>query len=181
MPVIRFRLVAAIAFALCIGAPAHGQTINRVNVPAGDATPTGASFTIRMPVEYTDVELRADDPPNPAAVVRSVTGVTDDRIRFSASEMPSLEGIQPKPIEDFMNALKAKSAVAELLDVHREQSAATETLAFTLIDIAGGGNYFDVVRTDKAEYVLLIQFHRAQRDKAAAMKDDFFGSFKIAQ
>jgi hypothetical protein len=179
--VIKFRLVAALVFAFGIGVPAHGQTINRVDVPAGDATPTGASFTIRMPVEYADVELRADDPPNPAAVARSVTGVTGDRIRFTVSETPIPEGVQPKPIEDFMNALKAKSAVAELLDVHREQSGTTETLAFTLIDIAGGGNYFDVVRTDKAQYVLLIQFHREQRDKAAAMKDDFFGSFKIAQ
>jgi hypothetical protein len=180
LSVTKFRLVAAVVIALCIAAPAHAQTVNRVNVPAGDATPTGASFSVRMPVEYSDVELRAEDPPAPTAIVRMVTGVSGDQIRFSASEMPYLAGIEPKPVEDFMNAMKEKSG-AELSDVHHDKPGATETLSFTLIDIAGGGNYFDVVRANAIQYVLVVQFHRAQRDEAAAMKDAFFGSFKITQ
>jgi hypothetical protein len=180
LSVITVRILSALAVALCIAASARAQTVNRVNVPAGDATPTGASFSVRMPVEYSDVELRAEDPPTPTAIVRMVTGVTGDQIRFSASEMPYLAGIEPKPVEDFMTAMKEKSG-AELSDVHHDKSGATETLSFTLIDIAGGGNYFDVVRANAIQYVLVIQFHRAQRDEAVAMKDAFFGSFKITQ
>ena len=78
-----------------------------------------------------------------------------------------------------MNVLKAKSAVVQLLDVQHRKTAGIESLSFTLIDITGGGNFFDVIRTDKAQYTLLIQFHRDERDKSAAMKDDFFGSFKL--
>jgi hypothetical protein len=180
LPVTIVRIAAALVVTLVIAGPGHAQTINRVNVPAGGATPAGASFSVRMPVEYSDTELRAEDPPAPTAIVRMVTGVTGDQIRFSASEMPYLPGIQPKPMEDFMTALQEKSG-AELAEVHHAQSGGTDTLSFTLIDGAGGGNYFDVVRANNNQYVLVIQFHRAQRDEAAAMKDAFFGSFKITQ
>ncbi len=175
-----FRISAAIAFALVLGAAARAQTVNLVNVPAGEATPTGAAFSVRMPVAYSDVELRADDPPDAAMIVRMVTGVTGNRIRFSASEIPYLPGQEPKSLDEFMRALAGKPVVAELLDVQHGQSGGLETLAFTLIDIAGGGNYFDVIRDDRAQYTLLIQFHREQRDEAAAMKDAFFGSFRLA-
>ena len=59
-----------------------------------------------------------------------------------------------------MNVLKANSGVTELLEVNRELSGATERLSFTLIDMAGGGDLFDVVRDDRAQYTLLILSHR---------------------
>jgi len=176
-----FRIVAAIAFALFMGAAAHAQTVNRVNIAAGAATPTGASFVVRMPVAYSDMELSGDEAPDPAMIVRMVTGATDDRIRFSASEIPYLPGKELKPLEEFMHALADKPVVAELLDVQHGQSGGLEALSFTLIDIAGGGNYFDVIRDNRAQYTLLIQFHREQRDEAATMKDAFFGSFRPTQ
>jgi hypothetical protein len=174
-----FRFVAATVIAVFIAAPAQAQIINRANVPAGDATPTGASFSVRMPVTYVDVELRSEDPPD-TAIVRMVTGVGSGQIRFSASEMPYLAGVAPKSVEDLMNALQAKSG-AVLSDVHHAQAGGMDTLFFTLIDTAGGGNFFDVMRVNNNQYILVVQFHRAQRDEAAAMKDDFFGSFKLTQ
>jgi len=175
------RFAATIVITLAIGAPALAQIVNRVNIPAGDATPTGASFSVRMPVAYSDMELRAEDPQDPAFIVRMVTGTTGDRIRFSASEMAYLPGKEPKPMEEFMHTLADKPVVAELLGVQHGQSGGMATLSFTLIDIGGGGNYFDVIRDDSAQYTLLIQFHAEQRDAAAAMKDAFFGSFRITQ
>jgi hypothetical protein len=175
--VIGLRHAAVIALGLLMGAPVQAQTINRVDVPAGEATPAGASFSILFPVPYTDVDLRAADLGNPTIVVRMVTGSAGDGIRFSASETPFLPGVEPQPVEDFMNGLKEKSG-ATLSDVNHQNSAGAETLSFTLIDAAGGGNFFDVVRTHNVEYVMLVQFHQAQRDQAAAMKDAFFGSFK---
>ena len=160
-------------------ASASAQTVFRREVPAGTAMPTGAAFSIKFPVPFTDVELKAEDAPNPTITVRSVTGMTNDRIRFTASEMPRLAGVQPQPIENFMNSLRQKPGVAELLDVQHGQRGNLQTLSFTLIDTAGGGNFFDVLRGDNAEYILLIQFHPGQRDEAAAMKDAFFNSFTI--
>lgn len=174
-------LSAAAAALLLMSLPGHAQTVHRTNVAAGQATPTGASFSVEMPVPYDDVELRAEDPSNPTFTVRMVTGVTSDRVRFSASEMPYLAGSKPGPIEDFMNRLKDKPAVAEVADVHHERSAGRETLSFMLMDTAGGGNFFDVIRTDTAQYTLLVQFHHDQFARAATVKDGFFGSFKLPQ
>jgi hypothetical protein len=172
------RLAAAVAAAILLSTAAHAQTVLRSNLPAGEATPTGASFSVRMPVVYSDEELQSNDPANPA-IVRMVTGTTGDGIKFSASETAFLPGAERQPLADFMKALKANPFVAALVDVRHQQSGGSETLTFTLIDIAAGGNFFDVVQTDQARYMLTVQFHRAQRDEAVAMKNDFFNSFRL--
>jgi hypothetical protein len=92
-----FRLAAALVLAVVLGAPAHAQTVHRKDVPAGEATPTGGSFSIRFPVAFTDVEMRADDPPAPPAIVRMLTGLNSDGVRFSATEMPMIAGVKPQP------------------------------------------------------------------------------------
>ena len=46
-------------------ASASAQTVFRREVPAGTAMPTGAAFSIKFPVPFTDVELKAEDAPNP--------------------------------------------------------------------------------------------------------------------
>ena len=167
-----------IALVLLMSTPALAQIVHRTNVPAGEATPTEASFSILFPVPYSDVEMQAADPDVPTIVVRMITGATGDGIRLSASETPFLPGVDPQPVENFMNGLKEKSG-ATLSDVNHQNSAGAETLSFTLIDTIAGGNYFDVVRINNVEYVMLIQFHPAQREQAAAMKDAFFCSFKV--
>jgi hypothetical protein len=82
------RLAIAFILALCLIAPAQAQTVHRRDAPAGVATPTGGTLAIDFPVAYRDAEMRADDPPAPPAVVRLLTGMNSDRVRFSASETP---------------------------------------------------------------------------------------------
>jgi hypothetical protein len=175
--VINFRIVAAIALIVFLGAPAQAQTIYRKDVPPGDATPTGASFSVRFPVPYSDVEMKAEDPPNPAAIVRMVTGLGPDQIRFSATEMPFMTGATPNPMEDFVAGTKSRRD-AEVTDMRRGQDDNLQTLSFTLTDFSGG-SYFRMIRDNRAQYMLVVQFPLAQRDQAIAKKDDFFGSFKI--
>ena len=172
------RLVAALIVALVVAAPAHAQTIYRKDVPPGDATPTGGSFSIRFPVAFTDVELRSEDPPAPPAIVYMLTGLNSDGVRFSATETPTT-GLQPKPMEDFMAAMKNRPGAA-ISDVHRETRGGTEILSFTLTD-ARGGTYFRMVRAANAQYMQVIQFPEVERAQAAAVRDDFFGSFKITK
>jgi hypothetical protein len=171
-------LAEAIAAAILLSTAAHAQTVLRSDLPAGEATPTGASFSVHMPVVYSDEELPSNDAAN-SAIVRMVTGATGDGVKFSASETASPPGAERQPLDGFMKALKENPFVAALVDVRHQQSGGRETLTFTLIDIAAGGNFFDVVQTDQARYMLTVQFHRAQRDEAAAMKNDFFNSFKL--
>lgn len=173
-----FRLVAAIVVALVMGVPAHAQTVHRMNVPAGDAVPTGGSFSIRFPTPFSDVEMKAEDPSAPTVVVRMVTGISTDHIRFSATEMP-FEAGNAQPMESFMEGTKKRPGAA-ISDVHRESGVGTEILSFALAD-ATGGYFFRMVRANDIQYMQVIQFPESQRAKATEMKDDFFNSFKITR
>lgn len=175
-----FRLFAAFALAVVLAAPApaHAQTVYRKDVPAGEATPTHGTFSIRFPVAFSDVELKAEDPPAPPAIVRMLTGLNSDAVRFTATETPML-GLEPRPMEDFMAAMKQRPNAA-VSDVHRESKDGMEILAFALAD-ASGGYFFRVVRADKTQYMQVIQFPETERAQAAAVRDDFFDSFKIAK
>ncbi|HLN38464.1 MAG TPA: hypothetical protein VK337_11825 [Xanthobacteraceae bacterium] len=177
----RFRLFAAFALALALAAPAapaNAQTVYRKDVPAGVATPTNGTFSIRFPVTFSDVELKAADPPAPAAIVRMLTGLNIDNVRFSATETPML-GLEPRPMEDFMAAMKQRPG-ATVSDVHREGKDGAEILSFALAD-ASGGYFFHVVRADKTQYMQVIQFPETARTQATAVRDDFFNSFKITK
>jgi hypothetical protein len=172
-----FRLAAALVLALVLGAPVHAQTVHRKDVPAGEATPTGGSFSIRFPVAFADVEMRADDPPAPPAIVRMLTGLNSDGVRFSATEMPMIAGVKPQPMEEFMAATKKRPSAA-ISDVHRDSTPGAEILSFALTD-GSGGYFFRLVRTNGAQYMQVIQFPETERRQAAAVRDDFFASFKI--
>jgi hypothetical protein len=178
-----YRLAAAIVLTLLLFggfcACASAQTVNRSNVPPGAAAPTGGSFTINFPTAFNDIELRAkaDTPDGFDAIVRMLTGLSEDGIRFSATETPFVPGQQPKPMEDFMEAAKQRPR-AVVTDVQHDHKDDTEILSFALDDFKGG-TYFHIVRTKDAQYMLVIQFPESQRDKATVMKDDFFGSFKF--
>jgi hypothetical protein len=180
-----YRLAAAIVLAFVLfgglGASASAQTVNRTNVPPGEAVPTGGTFSIRFPTAFSDVEARAkaNTPDGVDAIVRMLTGLNGDGIRFSATETPFVPGQQPQPMEDFMEAAKQRPR-AVVTDVHREHQDDTEILSFALDDFKGG-TYFHIVRTKDAQYMQVIQFPESQRDKAAAIKDDFFSSFKITR
>jgi hypothetical protein len=174
--VIIFRFATALALVVVLGVPAHAQTVHRKDVPAGEATPTGASFSVRFPVPFTDAELQATDPPAPPAIVRMVTGIDSDGVRFSATETPML-GLEPRPMEDFMEATKKRPGAA-VADVQRESKDGMEILSFTLTD-ATGGTYFRMIRANGVQYLQVIQFQNAERAQATAARDGFFNSFKI--
>ena len=173
-----FRLFAAFALALVLAAPASAQTVHRKDVPAGVATPTNGTFSIRFPVTFSDVELKAEDPPAPPAIVRMLTGLDSDGVKFSATETPML-GLEPRPMEDFMAAMKQRPGAA-VSDVHRESKDGTEILSFALADTSGG-YFFHVVRVDKTQYMQVVQFPETARAQAAAARNDFFNSFKITK
>jgi hypothetical protein len=179
MTVCRFALALAfalpIAFTLALAGPAHAQVVHRTDVPAGDATPTGGSFSIHFPVSFNDFEARAEEPGSPTAIVMMLTGIADG-IRFSATETPYAD-FAPRPMEDFMESVKKRPGAA-VADIHRYTSGNMEILSFALT-APESGYYFRMMRANKVQYMQVVQFPEAQRAQATAMKDDFFNSFKL--
>ena len=173
-----FSTLAAIVVALTSAGSAQAQPImHRTAVAAGEAAPTNGSFSIRFPIAFNDIELRAEDPTAPTIVVRILSGVDSSGLRFSATETPLREN--PSDIEEFMEAAGNRPG-ALVSDVAREQADAVTVLSFALTD-PKGGNYFRVIRTRDTQYMLVVQFPEASRSQAASMTTDFFASFKTTR
>jgi hypothetical protein len=176
MAAIRCALV--IILVLVMTGLAQAQIVRRRNVPAGDATPEGGSFSIHFPIAFNDVEVSTQDPNTsaPATTLFMLTGADSDHIKFSATEA-SIEGLEVKPMEDFMSGVKQQPDAA-VTDIRRETNGGQEILSFAL-NVPTGGYYFRVIRANSIQYMQVVQFPESARDKAIKMKDDFFGSFKI--
>lgn len=169
---------AAVALVLLVTAPAQAEPImHRTAVAAGEATPTNGSFSIRFPVAFNDIELRAEDPSAPILVVRMLSGINGEGLRFSATETPLPE--QPLPIDGFMEAARKRPG-ASVSDIDHEQKDGIEIQSFSLTD-GKGGTYFRLIRAKATQYMLVVQFPEVSRQQAARVKDDFFGSFEMKQ
>jgi hypothetical protein len=130
---------AAAAIVLVITASTQAQPVtHRTAVAAGEATPTNGSFSIRFPVAFNDIELRAEDPSAPTAVVRMLSGINGEGLRFSATETPLPE--LPLPIDGFMEAARKRPG-ASISDINLEQKDGIEIQSFSLTDTKGG-SYF---------------------------------------
>lgn len=175
------HLVTAILFCATLSTVTHAQVINRANVPAGYATPTGGTFSIRFPIPFTDMVENGDSfGAGHDMVVRMVTGITNGGIRLSAAEMPDPHR-QLAPVDAFMDNLKQRlGAGAVLSDVSRERKDTMDMTSFALA-AHGRGFYFRVIRAEGTQYILLTQFPEAQRDAATEMKEAFFSSFSFAR
>jgi hypothetical protein len=173
------RFLAAVVLAVVLAAPAQAQqTVYRKDVPAGEATPTDGTFSIRFPVPFTDAEMKAGDPPAPPVVIHMLTGTNSDNVRFSASETAML-GLEPRPMEDFMTATKQRPG-AVVSDPQHDTKDGMETLSFELED-ESGGYFFRMMRHNNIQYMQVIQFPKTERAQAAAVRGDFFGSFKLTK
>jgi len=169
--------VAAIVLIVvsAVAARAEEPIIYRSSVAAGEAAPTGGSFSVIFPVAFTDAEVRTEDPPEPTFVTHLLTGHDSDGLSVSAMEMSGPKVIPP--IDDVMNSAKARSG-ATVSNINHTQTDDMATLSFALTE-PKGGSYFRVIRANGTQYMLVIQFPEAIRDKAVAMKDGYFGSFRI--
>jgi hypothetical protein len=173
-----FCTLAAVLLALAVTASAQAQPImHRTAVAAGEATPTDGSFSIQFPVAFNDIELRAEDPTAPTLVVRMLSGINGEGLRFSATETPLPE--QPLPIGGFMEAARKRPG-ASVSDIDHAQKDGVEIQSFSLTD-AKGGSYFRLIRAKATQYMLVVQFPEASRQQATGMKDDFFGSFRMTR
>jgi hypothetical protein len=172
------RFLAAVVLAVVLATSAEAQAVYRKDVPAGEATPTDGTFSIRFPVPFTDAEMKAGDPPAPPVVIHMLTGANSDNVRFSASETAML-GHEPRPMEDFMTATGQRPG-AVVSNPQHDTKDGVEALSFELED-SSGGYFFRMIRYNNIQYMLVVQFPKTERAQAAAVRDDFFGSFKLTK
>jgi hypothetical protein len=171
------RFAAAVVLSLFfLGAAAHAQTVYRKDVPPGDATPTGGSFSIHFPIPYTDAKLEADDPGHSPAIVYMVTGMNSEMIMLTATET-LVAGQPPKALSDLVDIMKQRPG-GTVADVKDENKDGKETLSFSARDDKRS-YYFRYVSAGEALYSQVIEFPEYERPEAAAMKNDFFNSFRI--
>jgi hypothetical protein len=79
------RLVAAIVLTVLSAIAAQAEPIvHRSAVAAGEAVPTGGSFSVLFPIAFNDVEIRAEDPPAPTLVTHLLMGLNSEGLRVSA-------------------------------------------------------------------------------------------------
>ena len=161
------RLVTAIALTAFTALAAHAEPIlHRSAVVAGEAVPTGGSFSVVFPIAFNDVEIRGEDPPAPTLVTHLLMGLNSEGLRVSAMEISG-----PKyatPIDSLMETARARP-VTTVSDISRAQTGDMEALSFSLTEPKGGG-YFRVIRTKGTQYTLVIQFPEAIRSEATLLR-----------
>src|SRR5262249_20861816 len=144
--------------------------------PPGEVSPASGSFSIRFPVPYKEIS-HAGESKDTALSVHILTGTDAEGLKFSATEMPVQQ--PAPPIDTFLEGSKRRpDAVAS--DVKHEKKDGLEVLSFSPRE-PKQEYFFRMMRGKNTGYLLVVQFPSELRAKAAGMKDDFFGSFRIIQ
>jgi hypothetical protein len=149
--------------------------------PAGEATPTNGSFSIRFPIPYKDVEhkgaeTKIGDVRKAAMKVHMLTGVDREGLRFSATERPLR---QPVPPIDRFPETSSRRPDAVASDGRHEQRDIWKFCRF--IRNITRKYFFRAMRSKTTGYVLTVQCPTELRSKVIEMKDDFSNSFKIVR
>jgi hypothetical protein len=139
------------------------------------AVSTKGSFSVRMPIPFNDFTVRSTDPKTGEEVTHVIGGKSTEGIKLTAVEAPASAKSAPgldKILADF--SAKPGSKVS---DVQRSAKGDVDTLSFSV----GGAQtsaHIRYIKTKSATYSLIIEFPNAHRDDVAAVREEFFGSFK---
>jgi hypothetical protein len=185
---VRFvALLLALALALVVlpGVAAHAQQpkleMHRAGVDSKDASgwypavSTKGSFSIRMPIPFNDFTIRSSDPKTGEEVLHVIGGKSSEGIKLSASEIPASEKKAPS-LDKILADFSAKPG-SKVSDVQRAAKGDVDTLSFS-VSGAQTSTHVRYIKTKSAMYALIIEFPNAHRDDAAAIREEFFGSFK---
>jgi hypothetical protein len=153
--------------------------MHRAGVSADDGTgwhsavSTKGAFSIRLPIPFNDFstyDARAGE------VSHAVGGKSSEGIKFLAIEMPATAktpgdlGVIPKSF--------SSNPTNKVSDVSRHTKDGADILSFSVTGPASTA-HFRYIKVKGMLYTLSIEFPNAYREAVAAMKDKFFGSFKL--
>ena len=153
--------------------------MRRVGVSANDgsgwhpAVSTKGAFSIRLPIPFNDFtthDLRTGE------VSHAVGGKSSEGIKFMAVEIP----VTKKTPDDLGAIPKSFSSnpANKVSDVSRQTKDGADILSFSVTGPASTA-HFRYIMVEGVLYTLSIETPNAHREEVAAMKDKFFGSFKL--
>ena len=139
------------------------------------AVSTKGSFSVRMPIPFNDFTVRSTDPKTGEEVTHVIGGKSTEGIKFSAVELPASAKSAPS-LEKILADFSAKSG-SKVSDVQRAAKDDVDTLSFS-VSGAQTSAHVRYVKTKSATYSLTVEFPNAHRDDVAALREEFFDSFK---
>jgi hypothetical protein len=181
----RFALFLPLALVMLPGVAARAQQpkleMHRAGVDSKDpsgwhlAVSTKGAFSVRMPIPFNDFTVRSTDPKTGEDVTHVIGGKSSEGIKLSAVEMPA-SAKSALSLEKILADFSAKPG-SKVSDVQRAAKGDVDILSFTLSG-AQTSAHVRYVKTKSATYALTIEFPNAHRDDVAAIREEFFGSFK---
>src|SRR5262245_22479154 len=181
-----FRLFAmafssAILVFACATAKAQQPKLemHRIGVNTDDgsgwhaAVSTKGAFSVRLPIPFNDFTTRDA---STGEATHAVGGKSSEGIKFMAVEVP----VTAKTPDDLGAIPKsfASNAANKVSDVNRQTKDGADTLSFSVTGPASTA-HFRYIKVNGLLYTLSIETPNAYRETVAAMKDKFFGSFKL--
>jgi len=171
---------AVIIFA-CATATAQQPKLemHRVGVSADDGTgwhpavSTKGAFSIRVPIPFNDFTTHDA---RTGEVSHAVGGKSSEGIKFMAVEIP-VTATTPTDLGAIPKSFSS-NPVNKVSDVSRQTKDGADILSFSVTGPASTA-HFRYIKVKGMLYSLSIECPNAHRDAVAAMKDKFFGSFKL--
>ena len=181
-----FRLFAtvlssAVIILACATAKAQQPNVemHRVGVSADDgsgwhpAVSTKGAFSIRVPIPFNDFTIHDASTGEES---HAIGGKSSEGIKFLAVELP----ITARTPDDLGAIPKsfASNPANKVFDESRQTKDGVDTMSFSVTRPASAV-HVRYIKVKGMLYVLSIEFPDAYREAVAAMKDKFFGSFKL--
>jgi hypothetical protein len=141
------------------------------------AVSTKGSFSIRMPIPFNDFTVRSTDPKTGEEVTHAIGGKSTEGIKLTAVETPASASAKSAPGLDKILADFSAKPGNKVSDVQRAAKGDVDTLSFS-VSGAQTSAHIRYIKTKSATYSLIIEFPNAHRDDVAAVREEFFGSFK---
>jgi hypothetical protein len=171
---------AAIIFA-CATAKAQQPNLemHRVGVSADDgsgwhpAVSTKGAFSIRMPIPFNDFTIHDA---STGEEDHAIGGKSSEGIKFMAVELP-VTAKTPADLGAIPKSFSSNPA-NKVFDVSRQTKDGVETMSFSVTGPTSSV-HIRYIKVKGMLYSLSIEFPNAYREAVAAMKDKFFGSFKL--
>ena len=182
-----FAVLFGCGLVVSVWAAAQAQPkleMHRSNVNALDksgwqlAVSSHGGFSVRMPIPFNDFSIHASDPNTGDSVTHTVGGKSTEGIKISVTEMPITPRSKvPADLATIPEQI-GRSPGTKISDVRRDSKGDVASISFLASGPATSA-YMRTVKTSKAVYSLTIEFPNAHRPTVDAVKDEFFGSFKI--
>ncbi len=181
-----FRLFAtvfssAVIIFACATAKAQQPKLemHRVGVSADDgsgwhsAVSTKGAFSIRVPIPFNDFTTHDA---HTGEASHAIGGKSSEGIKFMAIEIP-VTATTPDDLGAIPKSFSSNPA-NKVSDVSRQTKDGADTMSFSVTGPASTA-HVRYIKVKGMLYALSIEFPNAYREAVAAMKDKFFGSFKL--